>query len=655
MRMLSIALVRVGRTTITASLAALLAAGLNIAAPQAALCFDEDAAADFDEADDSSVAVDAAAEEFAETAGDFDGDAAEPVAHPPQRAAQDAPPPKIEIEVATFNGAQPGVTTRQELETLWGTPKETSDVDAETVQQQYAVAPFEQVSVTLVNGVLTGILIQLEKAFPPEPLAKELQLDEIVPALVTDETGEALGQVYPERGVILTFAAGHKERLVAQIILEPIDAQSFVLRAERHARTRYRANLADLDYAIEVNPDLVRAHALRARILSEVGEYHEARKSIAAAIEREPQSAEYRLLQAKVWEQLGDVEQAIEETRAALALAEKQPAWKSAALVQLGDQIASGPDRDYRQAANYHQQAIRIAQGLAKDRSVTVRRVAQRALFDAHLAMANDIAWGAWKNKQAAVDQWLKRAEKLLQDNPPLDSDPVNDRFQLCQDALAAYVGLQGQLDPTPWAEAVARHGAELIEAADDPLARQRMQWELGMAYYDALQVYHMRREYEQALTYGGQAVNYLEDAVAARQPIPGQSYLMGRLYFRIGSLHAVQKKDHAQAIPWFDRAVPLMEEPIPHTAMADIGRQGETFVSMAVSYWEAGDAHEALRLTQEGLKLIEQAVEEEILDRTALAIPYSNLADMHRQMGDDDKAKSFAEMAAQIQTQKRR
>jgi tetratricopeptide (TPR) repeat protein len=97
------------------------------------------------------------------------------------------------------------------------------------------------------------------------------------------------------------------------------------------------------------------------------------------------------------------------------------------------------------------------------------------------------------------------------------------------------------------------------------------------------------------------------------------------------------------------------MEEPIPHTAMADIGRQGETFVSMAVSYWEVGQTDEALRLTQQGLKLVEQAVEEEILERSALAIPYNNLADMHRQLGDEDKATSYAEMAAQIQSQKRR
>ncbi|MBL9124132.1 MAG: tetratricopeptide repeat protein [Planctomycetaceae bacterium] len=569
--------------------------------------------------------------------------------------AADEPAPKIEAEAATFNGAQPGKTTRAELETLWGKPQEVDESDETTVQMQFAVAPFSQVTATLEQGVLTNILIQLEKGFPAAALAKELQLDDFMPAVVSDEFGELLGQAYPERGVIFTFAEGERDPVVSQIIIERIDAQPFVLRAERHARARYRANLADLDYALSLDPQCVRAHALRARILLEVGNFPEARQAIAAACEHDAENPEYRLLQAKIWEQQGDSEGALVETRAALGLAEKDPVWKAAALAQLGDQIAAGPDRDYKQAATYHQQAIRLAQAHLNDRRVAVRRAAHQVLLDAHLEMANDIAWGAWNNKATAVPQWLQRTEKLISDSPALQADVVNARFQLCQQALAACVGLQGKVDPRPWIDAAAQHGAKLIKTADDPLARQRIQWELGMAYYDALQVYHMRRQFPQALEYGGKAVTNLEAAVAQREPIPGQSYLMGRLYFRLGSILAAQKKDRTQAIPWFDKAVPLMEEPIPQTAMADIGRQGETFVSMAVSYWEASQPQEALRLTEQGLKLIEQAVEEEILERTALAIPYSNLADMHRQLGDEAKAKSFAEMAAQIQSQKRR
>ena len=167
--------------------------------------------------------------------------------------------PKVEVEAATFNGAQPGKTTAKELETLWGKPRESSDIDNETVQQQYSVPPFEQITVTLVNDELTTIMILLDKAFPPEPLANELQLSDITPVQVADEFGEPLGLAFPERGVIFTFAAGHKNRLVAQIILEQIDTQPFVLRAERHARARYRANLADLNFALSVDPDCVRA------------------------------------------------------------------------------------------------------------------------------------------------------------------------------------------------------------------------------------------------------------------------------------------------------------------------------------------------------------------------------------------------------------
>ena len=112
---------------------------------------------------------------------------------------------------------------------------------------------------------------------------------------------------------------------------------------------------------------------------------------------------------------------------------------------------------------------------------------------------------------------------------------------------------------------------------------------------YDALQIYHMRRSYQPALEFGTLAVSYLEKAGTERARQPGHAYMMGRLYFRIGSIHAIQYKDHGKALPWFDKAVPLLEEPIPDSALADIGRQGETFVSIAVSYWESSRREEAV------------------------------------------------------------
>jgi tetratricopeptide (TPR) repeat protein len=220
---------------------------------------------------------------------------------------------------------------------------------------------------------------------------------------------------------------------------------------------------------------------------------------------------------------------------------------------------------------------------------------------------------------------------------------------------LAALVGLQGQGDPQSWTDVALEQGRKLIDESADSWMRRRWEWELGMALYDTLQVLHMRRDFEPALEYGTLAVAYLERAGVERQTMPGHAYMMGRLYFRIGSIYAIQQQDHRSAIPWFKKAVPLLEEPIPESALADVGRQGETFVSMAVSYWQAKDRDEALRLTNEGLRLVEQAVQDGILEQTALAVPYSNLANMHRQLGDEGKARKYRELASRFEKTTRR
>jgi len=41
------------------------------------------------------------------------------------------------------------------------------------------------------------------------------------------------------------------------------------------------------------------------------------------------------------------------------------------------------------------------------------------------------------------------------------------------------------------------------------------------------------------------------------------------------------------------------------------------------------------------------------VLDRSALAVPYHNIAAMHRQLGATEKADHFQEMAARIKSEK--
>ena len=92
------------------------------------------------------------------------------------------------------------------------------------------------------------------------------------------------------------------------------------------------------------------------------------------------------------------------------------PEVKARGMTLLGDLLASQPQPDFEQAVKYHMLAIKVADPLGVHKKVRVRREAKQVLLDAHLAVANDIARGQWKNQQKVVPQWIQRADLLVKD-----------------------------------------------------------------------------------------------------------------------------------------------------------------------------------------------------------------------------------------------
>jgi hypothetical protein len=269
-------------------------------------------------------------------------------------------------------------------------------------------------------------------------------------------------------------------------------------------------------------------------------------------------------------------------------------------------------------------------------------------LVDAHLSAAHDIAWGEWKDKPKAVSRWLERAASVATDLVDNEGAGEDRLFRLYTRSLAALVGVRGGIDPAPAAQAVVATGDKLILMARDADRKAQLQWEVGMALYDVVQICQMRSEPAKALKFGEIAAKYLSDSIEAR---PGQAspFLLGRLYFRMGTIHAMQDGDHKAAVEWFDKAVPLMERASTDELAGGLGRHGEAFVSMGVSYWEAGQRDKGVALTQKGIQWMEQAAKQGGMDRLLLAVPYGNLAAMHRKLGDNDKANHFQEMASRV------
>lgn len=555
-----------------------------------------------------------------------------------------------EAEAASFNGVTPGITSVAELQKAWGAPKETKSGEGSTLYL-YAIPPFSRVEVVAFDNKVASIMVRFGKPFPATAVAEQLQLAKIRPVLISNETGEVLGQSYPEKGVLLSFEPspdpGKISMKVTQIILEPLSAEPFVLRAETDFDAAPTRALSDLDQALKLQADNARAHWLRSRLLADLNEFEKALAAAAEAVRLEASNPQYRTTLAQSLAQAGRFGEAVQEAEKAVQQADKRLHVKARALCLLGDLTGAAPTPDLKRAILYHMEAVKTADPLTVDKHPAIRVAAKEVLLDAHLGAAYDVAWGAWKDKAAAITRWLDQATIFCDELIKNEGGSETLRLRLATRALSAGVGARGAFNPNPWIEEALQSGRKLIDSSADPLRKAQHQWEMGMALYDALQIFQIRGEHDLALKYGETAIQFL--GAEGQRRSPAAEYLLGRLYFRLGAAYALRDKNHKAAVGWFDKALPMLQKPLPQEAYADLGRHGETFVSMGVSYWDVGQRDRALELTQRGVKLMESAVKQSLLDETALTVAYNNLATIHRALGEPENAARFENMAKRL------
>ncbi|MCE5268180.1 MAG: hypothetical protein LLG00_09880 [Planctomycetaceae bacterium] len=559
--------------------------------------------------------------------------------------------PAVSVEPASFKGVTPGATTAEEVEQIWGKPKDTTRAKGVLVQL-YSVAPFKRVEVSYTDGKVASVVIRFDRSFPTEAVANQLQLTAIRPVPVSNDVGELLGLAYPERGVLFTFepstAPGQSTMKVAQVVLEAVTAEPFVLRAETTLESRPDLSRRDIDQALKLDPEAARAFWVLGRLLGATYRLDQAVAAAQKAVSAEPGNPQYRVTYAQLLAQSGRLSEAVTEARKAIQSSDRRPEVKARAVCLSADLLASGGQPDFRKALELHSQAIQLAEPLTSDAQVAVRTAAKEVLVDAHLGAAHDIAWGQWKDKPKAVAVWLERAATATEDLIASEGGNPELLFRANARSLAAYVGLDGELDPQAAAEAVLASGEGLIAVAADSDRKARLEYELGMALYDAVQVYQARKDDEAAMKYGADAAKHLARANEAK-PSPATTLLLGRLYFRLGAIYAVNRHDHKSAIPWFDKAAPLLLRPTSDDLVGNPGRHGESLVTIGVSYWETDQKQKAVALSQKGVAWMEQAVAQGTLSRSALAVPYANLAAMHRKLGANEQADHFQELASRF------
>ena len=574
--------------------------------------------------------------------------AAPPPAAPQVTAPVAATPdemPTLAIDPASFRGVYPGKTSRAELVAAWG-QGEPLDPANDQAGFSWKIEPFERVEVTLADDTVAAILVKLAEPVPVGDLARQLEIADVRTVTIFDEQGVAIGSVYPERGVILSLKPG--TQVAAAIMIEPLDPESFVLRAEGEIGACSAYAFADLQCAIRIDPRHARAHRLLLGMTSEQGKWTQALKLAETATALDP---------ADAWTQLKHAGAllALDRPAEARAILEPLAAGENAApLVTaqaerlLGRAALAAAEPDHQAAVQHFAEAIRRASPLLAKKSPAVQAAAREVMLDAHLGTALAIARGKWQQQGRVIPKWIARSEALVAEFKGPAAERQVLELQLCRGALAASAGSQEAVEPLPWVKRMLEVREKMSDTVSDPWRRRQIDWEVGQGLGDALAAAQKRGDTADLIDNATLTAAYLERGAEQRELTAAERKKMGDLMFRIGIMHSLQRGDHATAVTWFDRTVPLWNDDAAFAG--ELGRLGESFVSMAISYWQVDRRDDALALSRRGVDLMVAAVDRSQLEERSLAVAYGNLSTMYAEEGDDEQSKTYAEMASRAE-----
>jgi tetratricopeptide (TPR) repeat protein len=575
-----------------------------------------------------------------------------------ERRAEAARAEKIPFEPVKFQGILVGKSTKAELITAWGEPVESINT-AEGDVLVYHKSPFQAVEVLIGTGdIVSTIKIALATPLEAKKLAEQLSLSQIEPVIALDDAEQPLGEAFPERGVLFMFVTSESiapvsddvsSMKVSHVVLQPLDPLAFTLRAENHLHGPYTQNICDLKYAIAIDPEMADAYCLLAKIYLATGQADLAAAAAADACDIDAKCPRYQLCHAETRVMLGDYDEAVRLVRAVLDRSDLAPLDRAQALFQMAQLATLGDGEIAAKAIPFATRAIEIADTLANSKDRKERRAAKQLLIEAHVAIAEDIARQPFNEKVESLSMWIGRASGIAEDYIANDRGSVALRLYIAEHVLAGLASFKPTLDPAPWVTEAEEAAKELFAMSDDELWQHHVKWELGTAYLNALRIEHTRRQTDNATKFGELAIENLAVGASTRQAVHSSEQLVGQLYFQMGAIYAVHKLDHAKAIEWYDKAAPLLSGGRPESELYAPRREGEMLVSMGVSYWQHGDKTRALDLTQNGVKLVETAVDGGVLAKTTLAVPYGNLATMYQQMGESSNATKYAQLAKSV------
>jgi tetratricopeptide (TPR) repeat protein len=552
--------------------------------------------------------------------------------------------PTLSIDPASFRGVHPGKTTGDELRAGWGAGEPFTREDG-TRGFFWKIEPFERVEVTLEGEVVAAIRIKLAEPVVVGDLAKQLEIADLRTVSILDEQGVSIGEVFPERGVIFSVKPGTQSATAVTL-----DPESFVLRAEGEIDTCSAFAVADLQYAVEIDSKHLRAHRLLMVLMCEQGKWQQALRLAEAAEQIDPSDVWTKMKHGGILLALDRPEEARAVVEAMKASPNSPPLVTAQVERLLGRIELAGPTPDYQKAVEHFAEAIRRSSALLAKRSPAVQQAAREIMLDAHLGTAQSIAQGTWQQKSRVIPKWMARSEAVVAECKAEQTVQQTLELQLCRGALAVAAGSADSFEPLPWVKRLLEVRDRMGETVKDPWRRRQIDWEVGLGLLDALAAAQLRGDASDMLDNATLTAAYLERGGEQRELTDKERKNAGDLLFRIGIMHSLQRGDHATAVTWFDRVIPMWEGNPRLDRDREAGQLGESYVSMAISYWQVDRRDDAMALSRRGVDLMVAAVDSKQLEERSLAVAYGNLSTMYAEQGDETQSQTYAEMASRAE-----
>ena len=567
------------------------------------------------------------------------------------------------MKSAAFIEIQPGETEKNAALAIMkendGQLIRTQPLDATSESLIYTVEGLGIIEITIQNSKVFSIVLQLPEPFPSEQIrrdALESELRGIRAILVPDSDGYILGQMFPEKGVIFSFTRSNEpgvpSQMVNQIAIEPITSGPFQLRGERFLTISNAKAKWDLTIAVLLDPNSDRARWLLAKALLADGQLAEAHRECKFAVQLQPNQPQYNVTLAEIIGKAGYTKEARQFLEDLLPYCANAPHLKGHAECLLGDFYRDDVNlQDFVTANKYHRNAIETVKPLCTSSNPTLRQSAKLVQMNAFLSGALDISVSTWPNKSESIPQWLDGADKLAL-NLVIEENMMREcLMDVAIKAIGVYANCPEMAGLEKWIDQLQSIADEIITQTEDEFTVRKIETQLAAALFDVAQIYRFVGKSQMEIQYARKAIDYYERNTIDSDDVENL-YRLANLYYQIGMLEASgqasrppvpkSKTTHIRAAGWFAKAIRLFQQIESSLDVYEQPVLGEMYVSIGATYWAVDQREYALQITEYGVEMLLDAVDNKLYAEKDLARPYQNLSTMYEAMGRSEEAENY-------------